>query len=502
MTVLRPTTHGSVPGPGVAAPPATAAQQVRAALAVALGVIALGYLGSAAVIALVLAGADRAVISLEAVSAAAGPLWLAAHHVPLTIRGFALGVLPLLPTVLVFLLSAKAAGGLARRLRLSRPADAVRVIATMGVAHLVVGGMLAAFTDPPFAAAPATGALACGLIAALAATTGVARGCGLTALLRRRLGEGGYAGLRAARVALMSLCAMGALLVALALALSFGSVRGAFAELAPGIGGFGLLLVCLLYLPNAVVAALSFVAGAGFNLGAVVVSPLRVIGGLEPPFPLLAALPESGTRWWLVCLLLPIGAGVLLGWVCRRADPQPQNRVLVVGVAGAVVAAAAFVAAALTGGNLGVTSFRIQAGLLAVALFCWVAGPAAVVAWVAGPREETDEIEDEDDPEAVEEEDAEAAEDAADGAETDAEAEDAAEVAAEAVEDADEAEPVAEDEPDQEPEVAEDDAAEVTPEPEPVAEEVPPPAGEEEDFVGEEELEQALLEPPEEPGKR
>ncbi|GAA2797107.1 cell division protein PerM [Crossiella cryophila] len=501
MTVLRPTTHGSVAGPGVAAPPATAAQQVRAALAVSLGVIALGYLGSAAVIALVLASADRAVISLEAVSSAAGPLWLAAHHVPLTIRGFDLGVLPLLPTVLVFLLSAKAAGGLTRRLRLGRPADAVRVIATMGVTNLVLGGMLAAFIDPPFAAAPATASVACGLIAALAATAGVARGCGLTGLVRRRLGDGVCAGLRAARIALMSLCAMGALLVALALALSFGSVRGAFAELAPGIGGFGLLLVCLLYLPNAVVAALSFVAGAGFNLGAVVVSPLRVIGGLEPPFPLLAALPESGTRWWLVCLLLPIGAGLLLGWACRRADPQPQNRVLVVGVAGAVVAAAAFVAAALTGGNLGVTSFRIQAGLLAVALFVWVAGPAAVVAWMAGPRAETDETEDED-PESVEDEDAEAAEDAAEDAETDGEAEDADEVAAAADEDADEAEPVAGDEPDQEPEVAEYEAPEAPSEPEPVAEEVPPPAGEEADFVGEEELEQALLEPPEEPGKR
>ncbi|WHT18800.1 DUF6350 family protein [Crossiella sp. CA-258035] len=478
MTVLRPTAHGSVSEPGVAAPPATAAQQVRAALAVALGVIALGYLGSAAVVALVMAGAERAVVSLEAVSAGAAPLWLAAHHVPLTVRGASLGVLPLLPTVAVVLLAARAAGGLARRLRLTRPADALRVVAVMGVAHVVVGGLLAAFVDPPFAAAPATGAVACGLVAALAATAGVARRCGLVTLVRQRFGEGVLAGLRAARIALMCLCAMGALIVALALALSFGSVRAAFADLAPGFGnGSGLVLLCLLYLPNAVVAALSFVAGSGFGLGAVVVSPLRVVGGQEPPFPLLAALPESGSRWWLLCLLLPIAAGVLLGWVCRKADPLPQNRLLVVGVAAAVVAAAALAAAALAGGRLGAVNLRVPAGMLAVALFCWVAAPAAVVAWLAGPRPEP-----EDEPADLDEAETEDTEGEEEVAEGDQEAVAEDEAAEEDAEEPEAAEPVAE---------------------EAVAEQAAPAeALAEEDFVDEEELEEALLEPPEEPEKR
>lgn len=499
MTVLRPTPHGSLGVPGVAAPPATPAQQMRATLAVALGVIALGYLACAAVIALIMSGAERAVVSLEAVSAGAGPLWLAAHHVPLTVRGAALGVLPLLPTVAVFLLGAKAARGVARRLRLTGPADAARVIAVMTTAHVVVGGMLAAFVDPPFAAAPATGAVAPGVLAAVAATTGVAGRCGLLLLARRRFGEGVFAGLRAARIALMCLCAMGALLVTLALALSFDSVRAAFADLAPGFGnGAGLLVLCLLYLPNAVIAALSFVAGSGFSLGAVVVSPLRVVGGQEPPFPLLAALPETGTRWWLLCLLLPIAAGVLLGWVCRRSDPLPQNRLLVVGVAAAVVAAAAFVVAALAGGSLGPVSFRVRTGFLAVALFCWVAGPAAVVAWLAGPRAEEEDEEDED-PEALAEGEAESAEEdgAEDGAEPVAEDGEDAEPEDGEPEDGDglpEDEDLAAEPGSAEPEEAEESAAAADAEPAP-AEPV------DEDFVDEENLEEALLEPPEEPRK-
>jgi hypothetical protein len=40
--------------------------------------------------------------------------WLAAHHVPLTIDGASLGVLPLLPTLLVGALVARGAAELAR----------------------------------------------------------------------------------------------------------------------------------------------------------------------------------------------------------------------------------------------------------------------------------------------------------------------------------------------------------------------------------------------------
>ncbi|MBP2476268.1 hypothetical protein JOF53_005140 [Crossiella equi] len=501
MTVLGTTAHGSASPPGAAAPPATPAQQVRAALAVALGVIALGYLACAGLVALVMATAERAVVTAEVVSAAAAPLWLAAHHVPLLVRGTALGVLPLLPTVLVFLLVRNAARGTARRLRLSRPADAVRVVATVGTAHVVVGGLLAALVDPPFGASPASGAVACGLLSAVAATSGVAHRCGLLLLAYRRFGSGVFAGLRAARIALAALCAAGALIVVLALALSFESVRADFAELAPGFGnGLGLTLVCLLYLPNAVVAGLSFVAGAGFTFGEVAVSPLRVVAGLEPPFPLLATFPESGTRLWLIGLLLPVGVGVLLGWVCRRSDPQPQARLLVVAVASAVVAASAFLAASLVGGTLGPISFRVPAGALAVALFVWTAAPGCLVAWLAGPREETED-EDEDLAEGE-------AETEADGdAEADEEADPEAEDGTEDDEPVDEAEAADADGPAEEPEPVDEAEPEAEPEPgdepdqEPEVEEDPVPRPAEEDFVAEDELEEALLADLDRPGR-
>ncbi len=85
-----------------------------------------------------------------------------------------------------------------------------------------------------------------------------------------------------------------------------------------------LLLGCVLLLPNGALWAVAYAAGPGFAVGAGTgISPFGATLGPVPAFPLLAALPGSGTPAPAVraALLLPVLAGVLAGWVVGRRLP-------------------------------------------------------------------------------------------------------------------------------------------------------------------------------------
>ncbi|MGH3621059.1 MAG: cell division protein PerM, partial [Sciscionella sp.] len=170
---------------------------------------------------------------------------------------------------------------------------------------------------------------------------------------------------------------------------SFGTVRGLFARTAPGVGNeFGLLLLSLGYLPNVLIGATSFVAGPGFSIGSVRASPFGVVGGPLPGLPALGALPEHPADWWPVLLLLPVLVGVLVGWRCRDAGDVPTT-MRAVGVAALLSGSGGLVLAGLAGGALGGGVFgpvEVPAGLLAVAMFSWVALPGVVTALLGAPR--------------------------------------------------------------------------------------------------------------------
>ena len=80
--------------------------------------------------------------------AAALPGWLAAHQVPVAIFGLELGMLPLLPTIGVVAITAKAAAGAAERLDLYRPGQAGQVVGAIAVAHGGRGLVVAAALSP------------------------------------------------------------------------------------------------------------------------------------------------------------------------------------------------------------------------------------------------------------------------------------------------------------------------------------------------------------------
>lgn len=81
----------------------------------------------------------------------------------------------------------------------------------------------------------------------------------------------------------------------LALLFNISMVKNLTTVLQPGIfGGFLLLLLNILYIPNAVVATLGYFSGVGFAVGSgTLVSPLSFRLNKIPAMPLLGALPEG-----------------------------------------------------------------------------------------------------------------------------------------------------------------------------------------------------------------
>ncbi|HKN97858.1 MAG TPA: DUF6350 family protein, partial [Pseudonocardiaceae bacterium] len=241
----------------------------RALLAAALGPVVTGYAGVAALLALVTATAPGATLSTGGVLRAAGPAWLAVHHVPVTITGHELGVLPLLPTIGVLALVARSAGNAARRLDWDTPRAAAKVVGAVGCAHGGFGALVAVLCRGwTVTATPVVAFFVAGTLAAVAATVGTARRCGLLAAVLSRADGAIETGLRAGRVSLVALCAVGAVVFAVGLFGSLPTVVRLFGSAAPGAGGgLGMFLLCLSYLPNVLVGALSFAAGPGFAIG-------------------------------------------------------------------------------------------------------------------------------------------------------------------------------------------------------------------------------------------
>ncbi len=365
--------------------------RIRVLALAGLGSLVTGYAAVAALLALVTAIAPLARFSTAGVVAAALPAWLAAHQVPLAIGGLELGMLPLLPTAGVMVIAARAAAGAAERLGLSAPRQAGQVIGAIALAHGGCGMIIALTASGDRVSVDPLAALYYpALIAALAAIYGVLRRCGLLAALVARADPVALRGIRAGVVAVALLLAAGAALVAFALLTSVPTARNLFATFAPGFGnGLGMALLSLGFVPNAVIAATGFLAGPGFSMGIVSVSPLEFSGGPAPGLPLLAALPEEPAAWWPALFALPLGIGVLVGRRLRDAAEEPLARVRGAAVAAGVVALAFVVLAGSAGGRVGMGPFdpvSMRAAAVSLALVVWIGVPAAITAWFGGPR--------------------------------------------------------------------------------------------------------------------
>ncbi|MEO7194545.1 MAG: DUF6350 family protein [Pseudonocardiaceae bacterium] len=331
---------------------------------------AVSYFAVAAALAMITAagGADSSATGVARVGAVG---WLAAHHVPLTIDGAPLSVLPLLPTLLLGALVARGAARVAARTGIHQPADAGWVAGVIAGTHGVLGVVLTlAATPATVTADPGQAAVGCALVAGAAAGLGLARPCGLLPAALRQAPGWVRPGLMAGLWGLAVLLSAGFATVLIALVISAPEVAQASGTDAGSI--FGLTVLSVGYLPNAVIAALSWLAGPGLSIGALSISPLAVHPGPVPAVPLLAALPQGPVQpWWLVVLVVPLLVGVAVGRRCAAAEPALPRRLRVLGVAAAVVSLGSAVLGALAGGRLGAAAFdpvEVPFGTLAVAV--------------------------------------------------------------------------------------------------------------------------------------
>ena len=97
---------------------------------------------------------------------------------------------------------------------------------------------------------------------------------------------------------------------------NFSQVKDLHTSLQAGIfGGALLLLLNVLYLPNAAIAFASYVAGSGFAVGAgTLISPWWYRNGEIPVLPLLGILPTQRHPLFIVAAIFFVAVGALLAY--------------------------------------------------------------------------------------------------------------------------------------------------------------------------------------------
>jgi hypothetical protein len=134
--------------------------------------------------------------------------------------------------------------------------------------------------------------------------------CAATVGRRVALGQGFLYGSRIIALLLGS----SSIVFGILLLVNITMVKNLTTVLQPGIfGGFLLLLLNILYIPNAIVSTLAYFSGVGFAVGSgTLVSPTSFNLNKIPAMPLLGALPEGKSLISLIGVLVIVAAGALL----------------------------------------------------------------------------------------------------------------------------------------------------------------------------------------------
>ncbi|MET8337244.1 DUF6350 family protein [Streptosporangium canum] len=321
---------------------------------------------------------------LPGVFRTAAQIWLAAHHAGFAIPGGSVGLLPLGLTVLPAFLLYRAGIWMARdadlRLRLparlpkNSPKDEANarrraqlvLVAQAGISlaapYALLAGIVALVTrnevTQPFLGDVLVSHL---VVAFLAGSLATARTIGPWRSMLRLLPERLRSVVVASAAALGIMLMAGAVMVFGAIVVNFKQVQELSDILSPGfVGGLLLLLVQGLYLLNAVIWGMAYIAGPGFAVGTgTLVAPTGVQLGTVPSLPILGALPEAGPTpaWVMAVIALPFAAGAVAGVLGVRIAPSPsfEGAPLWGFVCGLATGATAGLLAALSGGSLGGT---------------------------------------------------------------------------------------------------------------------------------------------------
>ncbi|MDQ1700403.1 MAG: hypothetical protein QOG34_2266 [Frankiaceae bacterium] len=389
-------------------PPAAVADDVEAATPslwwrgalAALWAICLGLAVLVVLVLIIWATDARSGASAGEAMQAALQLWLLAHKVPLHIAGHpsaTLAIAPLGLTLAVMLLVARAGAVLARGSRIDNLAGVGTVAAAVGVPYGVLAAFVAAAAHGSAVRPSPVAALGAGLLlgtaaAAWGALRAAGQESGLLAIVPARL----HAPLSAGAAALPVLMGAGLVLVLGSLA-GHAHTAGTLADsLGTGVVATGgLLLLDALLLPNAALAAVGYVTGPGFALGAgTSYAQTGVTSTALPSLPLLAAAPQgpapAGVR--ILCLVVIALAGFAVGWRLRRFPAAGWAAIGDLVGAGAVAGALTAIAVGLAGGPAGPGRMAVvgaspwQVGLVTAGEVMAVAALVVALARAGWPR--------------------------------------------------------------------------------------------------------------------
>ena len=151
-----------------------------------------------------------------------------------------------------------------------------------------------------------------------------------------------------------------------------------------GLGIAGVVLLSLLYIPNAIVSTAAVLVGSEFSVGEGSISLFSAHLVPLPPLPITGGIPASAPSWAVALLIVPLGAAI---YSLYKKRPSFQD-VVVATVASAVIM---LVACYLVSGDLGYygatgPQLWTAAGLTALwmaVVGCAVAAGFAFVAWRA-----------------------------------------------------------------------------------------------------------------------
>lgn len=165
------------------------------------------------------------------------------------------------------------------------------------------------------------------------------------------------------------LLALGFAIYATAFFMNFNQGKLITTVLAPGLFGSLLLFILnLLYLPNVAIAALAYISGSGFAVGADThLSPLTQEIGQIPALPLLAALPVGSQPLILLFSILIIALGALLGyWSLSHQSRTPWQSFFLVFIALGLLgylASGSLITSAMGAVGVSIWKFQLAIGL-------------------------------------------------------------------------------------------------------------------------------------------
>ncbi|WP_231383815.1 cell division protein PerM [Rhodococcus sp. 114MFTsu3.1] len=322
-------------------------------------------------------------------------LWFAIHQVPFSIEGTSLGVFPLVPTLVLVLVVARGVARAVGRAETRREHGLIVGAAVFGpVLVTAIALAVAADASSVIGLDTPNALLAFAWVAAVhAVSAGIGLVCGVWATESDRLPEW-LRGIVAPTIRAAAVLVAGGGAIVLAAMLASWSTMEMLLESGNGfVGVLGLTVLSILYLPNVLLGAIAVSVGSSAHVGDVSVSMFQATGGPLPPLPVLAVLPEGPSQTlWMLMLVIPIGAGLLLGRDCARRTVDVHYALSAVWVASAMIGVSTLVLGFAAGGNLGTFgTVQVTVWSLGLLVFAWLAVvgslAAAVTAWRGGSKQ-------------------------------------------------------------------------------------------------------------------